>query len=216
MFLGHFGLGLAAKKAVPQVSLGTYFLCAQLLDLLWPTLLLLGVEQVEIAPAHTAVTPLAFTHYPISHSLFMVVIWGVVAGGLYFWTRGSRVAALICTSLVISHWILDLITHIPDLPLSPWSSTKVGLGLWNSFAGTIALELALFTLGLWYYWRTTEPRNHKGIWGLWGLVGFLVLVYLSNLTAPPPPDQRAIAWVGQAQWLLVLWAYWVDRHRTMR
>ena len=49
MFLGHFGLAFGAKKAAPAVSLGTLFAACQFADLLWPTLLLLGYERVDIA-----------------------------------------------------------------------------------------------------------------------------------------------------------------------
>ena len=68
MFIGHFALGFATKRVAPQVSLGTLFLAAQFVDLLWPTLLLLGVERVSIDPALRG-APLRFEHYPVSHSL---------------------------------------------------------------------------------------------------------------------------------------------------
>ena len=80
MFIGHFGVGLGAKKAAPSISLGTLFLAAQFLDLLWPTFLLLGWERVKIQPGMTVMTPLNFTHYPLSHSLLMACIWGVLFG----------------------------------------------------------------------------------------------------------------------------------------
>ena len=63
MFIGHFGVGFGAKRFAPAVSLGTLFLAAQFADLLWPTLLLLGVEEVRIDPGITVVTPLDFVHY---------------------------------------------------------------------------------------------------------------------------------------------------------
>ena len=75
MFIGHFGVGLAAKPAAKQTSLGTLFLASQFIDLLWPTLLLLGLESVKIVPGATKLTPLEFVHYPISHSLVAVVVW---------------------------------------------------------------------------------------------------------------------------------------------
>jgi len=48
VFIGHFAVAFAAKRAVPEVSLGTLFLAAQLADLVWPTLVLLGFEQFAI------------------------------------------------------------------------------------------------------------------------------------------------------------------------
>ena len=62
MFVGHFGLGFAAKQAAPRTSLGTLFLAAQFIDLLWPILLLLGLETVRIVPGLTAATPIEFTN----------------------------------------------------------------------------------------------------------------------------------------------------------
>ena len=91
MFIGHFGIAFAARRIAPQVSLGTAFLAAQFLDLLWPTLLLAGRESVRIVPGATAVTPLVFEHYPISHSLLMAIAWALVLGGAYgAWRRKLR------------------------------------------------------------------------------------------------------------------------------
>lgn len=213
MFIAHFGVGFAAKSAAPGVSLGTLFLAAQFLDLLWPALLLLGVEHVRIVPGATVVTPLVFEDYPVSHSLLAVLGWaGAVAGG-YFLLHRKRSAALVLGALVISHWLLDAMVHRPDLPLFPGSAMLVGLHAWSSLPITLALEVPLFMLGVWLYSRATVPGDAIGRWGFAGLVVFLLGSFAGNLFAPPPPSSAAIAWVGQAQWLLVLWGYWLDRHR---
>jgi membrane-bound metal-dependent hydrolase YbcI (DUF457 family) len=214
MFIGHFGVGFGAKPAAPKVSLGTLFFAAQFVDLLWPTLLLLGVERVRIDPAATAVTPLAFDHYPISHSLLVSVGWALLIGGVYFLLRRDRRGALVLAGLVLSHWVLDLVVHRPDLPLYPGAATRVGLGAWSSLPLTLAIELPLFASGVWLYTRATTPRDAIGRWGLAGLVAFLLVVYASNIFGSPPPSATIIAWVGQAQWLLVIWAYWLDKHRS--
>lgn len=216
MFIGHFGVGLAAKRVAPRVSLGALFLGAQFIDLLWPTLLLLGVERVAIAPGITTVTPLDFQHYPISHSLLAVAGWAVLVGGVALALRMAKREAIVLAALVVSHWFLDLIVHRPDLPLTPWGSVRVGLGLWNSFAASLAVELAIFFSGVWLYFRATQPRDRVGSWAWWGLVAFLLLVHAANLFGDPPPTVQAIGWVGQAQWLVVLWGFWVDRHREAR
>jgi hypothetical protein len=215
MFIGHFALGFAAKKAAPAVSLGTLFLAAQFIDLLWPTLLLLGIERVEIDPGNTVVTPLNFVHYPVSHSLVAVALWACALAALYMLIRRSVRGAVVIGLLVISHWILDFVTHRPDLPIVPGGAT-VGLGLWNSLPGTLVVEFGLFAVGVWLYLRTTIARNRTGTWALWGLVGFLVVMHLGNLFGPPPPGVEAIAWAGHAMWLLVAWGYWVDRNRLVR
>jgi hypothetical protein len=42
------------------------------------------------------------------------------------------------------------------------------------------------------------------------------VIHFASLFGPPPPSVTALAWVGQAQWLLVAWGYWVDNHRRAR
>lgn len=216
MFIGHFGLGFAAKRVAPRVSLGTAFLAAQFLDLLWPTFLLLGIESVRIAPGATAVTPLIFDHYPISHSLVAAIGWGFALGVIYALTRKNTRGAIVVAALVVSHWMLDVIVHVPDLSLMPSLDTMVGLGLWQSTAATLAVEIPIFAAGVWLYVRSTRAKDKVGSYGLMGLVAFLAIIHVGNLIGPPPPDATAIAWVGQAQWLLVAWAYWVDAHRGTR
>lgn len=216
MFIGHFGVGFGAKRLAPRASLGSLFLAAQFLDLLWPTLLLLGVESVRIAPGATRVTPLIFEHYPVSHGLFAVLVWAGLAGAMYFFVRRDRVGALVVGALVASHWFLDAVVHQPDLPVFPDSSLVAGLNAWSSLPLTLAIEVSLFALGVWLYVRATTPIDATGKWGLWGLILFLLAIYAGNLFGSPPPSAEAIAWVGQLQWLFVLWGYWIDRHRRSR
>ncbi len=216
MFIAHFGVGFGAKSFAPKISLGTLFLAAQFIDLLWPTLLLLGLEQVRIAPGATVVTPLVFESYPISHSLLAVIGWAVLTGGIYYWLKREYKGALILSALVVSHWLLDLVVHQPDLPLFPGSATLVGLNAWSSLPLTLLLEGSLLAVGVWLYARVTAAADVAGRWGFYCLVGFLLLIYIGNLFGEPPPNAMAIAWVGQAQWLLVLWGYWIDKHRHVK
>ena len=113
----------------------------------------------------------------------------------------------------MSHWILDFVTHRPDLPILPGDQTRVGLGLWYSVAGTVLLEGAMFVAGLWLYLRSTEPLDRIGRWGLIGFVAFLLVAYAVSISGPPPPDARAVPWVALASWILPFWAGWFDRHR---
>jgi FtsH-binding integral membrane protein len=213
MFIGHFGLGFGLKRAAPGVSLGTLLMAVAFVDLLWPTFLLLGVEHVEIAPGITAVTPLDFVDYPISHSLVMMAAWGLLFGGVYWAIKRSRVGAAVCGLAVVSHWFLDWLMHRPDLPLYPGASPVFGLGLWNSLPATIVAEFAVFGAGLAVYLRTTQSVDRHGTIGLWSLTALLVAIQLANLFGPPPPSVQALAVAGHAQWLLVAAGYWVDRHR---
>jgi hypothetical protein len=217
VFIGHFGVGFAGKRAAPRMSLGWLFLAAQFLDLLWPTLLLLGVERVAIVPGATAVTPLEFEHYPFSHSLAAVAVWAALLGVAYrLLHRGaSRREAGVLAVLVLSHWLLAADVHVPDLPLTPaGGGPLVGLGLWGSMAATVLVEVPIFAAGVWLYARSTSARDRAGRIGLWALAAFLVVIHAGNLLGPPPPSVAAIAWLGQAQWLLVLFAFWLDRHRV--
>ena len=215
MFLGHFALGFAAKKTAPALSLGTLFLAAQFVDLLWPTLLLLGIERVAIVPGITAVTPLDFTDYPVTHSFVAGLFWACALGMVYALFRHSLRGGAVVGALVMSHWFLDLIVHRPDLPIIPFG-LKVGFGVWNSVALTFIVEFGLLALGVWLYTRYTAAKNRTGTWALWGLVVFLAVIQLANMFGPPPPGVDAIAWAGHAMWLLVLWGYWVDRNRVAR
>jgi membrane-bound metal-dependent hydrolase YbcI (DUF457 family) len=216
MFLGHFATALAAKRAAPRASLGWLVAAAQLPDLIWPVLVLAGIERVRIAPGDTAVTPLAFEHYPWSHSLLMVVVWGAIFGGLYHAIRRDGRGAALLVLVVTSHWLLDWIAHRPDLPLAPGLTTLAGLGLWNSVAGTLLLELALIAAGVAVYARLTEPADRVGRWGFIGFVGFLVVIQIGNTFGPPPPSSTMVATAGLAIWILVAWAGWVDGHRRLR
>ena len=188
MFLGHFGVGFGAKRLAPAVSLGTLFLAAQFIDLLWPVLLLLGLEHVAIVPGITRVTPLDFTDYPISHSLLAVVGWAVLFAVVYRLIRKHRSGAVVCAAAVVSHWMLDLVVHRPDLPLYPGGPELLGLGLWQSLPATLIVEGGLFGAGLWIYLRTTRACDLTGRVSLWALVGFLTVIYLGNLFGPPPPE----------------------------
>jgi len=213
MFLGHYAVGLAAKKVAPRASLGTLIAAALFLDLLWPVLVLTGVELVRVSPGNTTVTPLDFEHYPYSHSLLMSAVWALLFAAAYYAVTRYRAGAACVGLLVISHWVLDLVVHRPDLPLYP-GGPKVGFGLWNSVAGTLVVEFGLFAGGAWIYARATRPRDAVGRRGFWLYLLALVAIYGGNLAGPPPPSGMAVAAVALGLWLFVLWAWWFDRHRV--
>jgi hypothetical protein len=213
MFIGHFAAAFAGKRIAPEVSLGTLILAAQWLDLLWPTLLLLGVERVDIDPSLPGLTPLAFVHYPYSHSLLSVLAMAALFGGAHWLLRRNLRAAVLLGALVLSHWLLDVVVHRPDLPLLP-AGPMLGLALWEHPLWAIAFELALFAAGVALYLRATPDAARGARIGFWVLVIFLLGVHAGNVFGPPPPSVEAIAWVGQAQWLLVLAGYAIDWRRS--
>ncbi|MBR9976097.1 MAG: hypothetical protein KFF77_10995 [Bacteroidetes bacterium] len=215
MFIGHFGAGFAAKRLSSRPSLGTMFMASQFIDLLWPLFLILGIERVEIDPGNTAFTPLDFIHYPFTHSFAAVLFWALLFGGVYFALRRDVRSSLLLGALVLSHWLLDLVVHRPDLPLFPGSDMMLGFGLWNNVAATMIVEGLVFACGVWLYVSGTRARNRIGNWALWSLIVFLLVVYVMNVFGPPPADAHAIGYVGLSMWLLVAWGYWVDRAREV-
>ena len=227
MFIGHFALGYAAKRWAPGLSLAVLFAAALFADLLWPVLVALGIEQVRIVPGITASTPLEFISYPYSHSLLTLALFGALFGWLTM-----RVAApnapnapnapvaprifVIVLALVVSHWVLDVVTHIPDMPLYP-GGPKFGWGLWNSVPGTLALETALFAIGVWMYARATTARDAIGTWTFVGVTAFLFVGFVVNANGTPPPSVTALWIMALGLGAATIWLAWfADRHRQAR
>jgi membrane-bound metal-dependent hydrolase YbcI (DUF457 family) len=213
MLLGHYAVAFAAKRYAPRTSLGTLVLAAQFLDLVWPIFVLLGWERVNIVPGLMAASPFDFVYYPVSHSLLTAALWGVLLGAGYYVLRRNRRSAVVIAVAVLSHWLLDALMHRPDLPLWPGSATKVGFGLWNSVAATVAIEGLLFLIGLLMYVRATRPRDRTGTVALAAMVALLAVIFVSAFFAPPPMSARWVALAGIGLWLFVPWAYWIDAHR---
>ena len=211
MFIGHFALGYAAKRWAPSLSLGVLFASAIFADLLWPVLVAAGIEHVRIAPGITALTPLEFVSYPYSHSLLALFIWGALAAWVVTHSSGAFIVVLL---LVVSHWVLDVVTHIPDMPLYP-GGPKFGVGLWNSIPATMAIEAAMFAIGVWIYARATRARDRVGRWGFVGVTAFLIVGFIANAVAPAPPSVRAL-WIGALVLggITVALAHWADEHRA--
>jgi hypothetical protein len=215
MFIGHLAVGFASKRAAPRASLGVLMAAPILLDLVWPILVLAGVEVVRVDPGNTAFTPLDFVSYPWSHSLLLTFVWASIFAGAYLGATGYRRGAAVVFAGVVSHWVLDLVTHRPDLPLWP-GGPKVGLGLWSSPAATIAVEVPLYALGVALYLATTRARDRAGAVALWAFVLFALATYAGNILGPPPPSGQAVAALDLFQFLWIPWCVYIDRHREPR
>ena len=152
MFIGHFAVAFGAKKYAPRVSLGVLFLACQLADIIWPNLVLLGIEKVEVEPGITAMTPLNFLYYPWSHSLVALLLWSVLFAVLYFVLRrsGTR-AALVIAAVALSHWVLDVLTHRPDIPVTLNGPTLLGPPPPSATAVAWSAQ-ALWLLIAWGFW----------------------------------------------------------------
>ena len=213
VFIGHNAVGFISKKVAPRTSLGVLMAAVMLPDLLWPIFLLLGIEHVRIQRGATKLSPLDFTDYPWTHSLAMTCAWAAAFAIVYWlfsrYTRGAIVVAV----GVISHWVLDFFTHRPDLPLWP-HGPRVGLGLWNYPPASLAIESALFAVGILVYRDITHPVDRTGSISFWALVLLLIGLFIAMAPGTPPDNVRQIAWLGLSGWLIPFWAAWFDRHRV--
>jgi hypothetical protein len=214
--LGILVQGFLLKKQHGLFHWDFFFLAVQFLDLLWPTLLLLNVEHVQISTDRNDPIPLLFTDYPYSHSLAMVLVWSALFFIVYWLFSKDLRNGLILGLAVLSHWVLDLIVHLPDLPLYPGNSPKVGLELWRSPLATAIVEGFIFVIGIILYLRATSAKNKTGVVVFWLLITLLVVSHIANLFSPPPPSVNAIAWAGQAMWLFVILGFWIDKNRVAK
>lgn len=215
MFIGHYAVGLAAKRFAPRASLAALIAGPTFLDLIWPIFVLAGLEEVRIEPGNTRFTPLNFISYPITHSLVAAVAWATLFAVFYQIVARYKKGMVAVWLLVLSHWFLDVLVHRPDLPLYA-GGPKYGLGLWNRPRVTIAIEVLMYGFAVWLYWKRTKAKDGIGRWGFWLFVLTLMGFYFWNIFSPPPPSVKVMAIAGLVfGWLLVVWAWWFDAHREL-
>jgi hypothetical protein len=213
MFIGHFAVGLMAKRFAPRASLPVLLAAPQVLDILWPVFVAAGVERARIVPGITEASPLALDYMPWSHSLAMTVVWSALFAGAYLVVTLDRRGAAVLAACVMSHWVLDAASHRPDVPLG-FGEARVGLGLWNSLPLTLVVETAMFAFGAWTYAAATRPRTRAGSFLWWGLVAFLLVGYVIAAFSRPPPGIGPV--IASALGVIVLtlgWAYAIERRR---
>jgi hypothetical protein len=215
MFIGHYAVGLASKKFAPRASMAALIAAPILLDLLWPIFLLLGWEHVSIVPNKNPFLRLQFDSYPISHGLVAVIGWATLFAAIYFGFTRYVAGTIVIWIGVASHWLLDFIVHVPDLPLGAHSRV-LGLGLWNHRWLTIAIELTLFAIAIWTYQRETRARDKIGLYAFLAFVLFLVLAYAGAAFGPPPPSVKKLVIFTLLTSLAIPWAWWFDAHREVR
>jgi len=215
VFIGHNAVAFAAKRVAPRTSLGVLMAATMLVDLIWPLLLLLGVEHVRIQRGATRMSPLDFYDYPWTHSLVMAIAWAILFAGVYWGVSRYGRGAIVVGVCVLSHWLLDFVVHRPDLPLLPGGGPKFGLGLWNAPIAAIGIESAMLAIGILIYRDTTKPRDRIGSIAFWAFIALLAAIYIANASGAPPPNVRVLAWMALSLWLLPFWAAWFDRHREV-
>lgn len=172
MFIGHFAPALIAAARPKAAGLGTLFVAAQLVDIGFAALLVPGVEAMRIVPGITAMNPMDLHHMPYTHSLLGTLIWAKIFGVLVWFATKRKEAAIGAALVVLSHWFIDLVVHIPDLTLYGMPP-KLGLGLWNHPLIAMPLEILLIGGAFLYYLRRTEaPTGNMRLWILAGLLAF--------------------------------------------
>ena len=217
MFLGHFAVALALKRAEPRISLGTLCVAAEWVDIMWAIFLLLGLEHVEIAPGLLPACPLDFIDYPLTHSLVAGMIWAGLFGAAYYsWPTPDTSRHLKRTIAVMvavwSHWFLDVVVHTPDLPVFGNDSTKLGLGLWRNLPATIILETVLLAAGVYILLRKPSRQHPPRPGRILLFAGVLYVLYLASLFGPPPPSVPALAATILVGSLFIFGlAVWADR-----
>ena len=216
MLVGHLAVGLVAKRIEPKISLGTWILAALLSDLLVFPLLIAGIEHFDTVPGAT-VNRAVGRDIVYSHGLLSNVIWAALFATIYFLRRHYPRGAWLLFAVVLSHWLLDFISHRPDMPLAPGTHQVFGLGLWNSLPATLLVEGGFWLLAVILYARATHPTKRAGSYAFWIGVALLTLVWYENISAGM--DQNPIkAGIGGLIMfsLLVTWAYRINRLRPTR
>jgi hypothetical protein len=214
MFIGHFAVGFAAKKWAPRASTAVLIAAPLFLDMLWPVFLLLGWEHARIDPGNTRFTPFDLYDYPWSHSLLMSVVWATAFALIYHAATRYKPGTVAIWIGVVSHWILDWVTHRPDMPLYPGGGPRLGLGLWNSIPGTMSVEIAMLAAGVGIYLSATRARDWIGRYLFAAFVLLLLAAYIGDRFGGPPDSMSEVAWTGVVAMIVLLpWAWWFDKHR---
>ena len=217
MFIGHYAPALAAKALRNSPSLTAGFLAVQLVDIGFFLLAYFGVEKWDPNPAISGIMPVDLYYMPYTHSLLGSALWALVAGAIAYALAPSgrrRMAAGVISTLVFSHWLLDLLVHRHDLGLLDNESNKLGFGLWNYPLVEMPLELALVFGGLWIYGKSTRAKVPWGRRLLWVVPGVLLLLQLINWFGPIPEGRAAFSLLGLfAYGVCALMVWLLDRTR---
>jgi hypothetical protein len=219
MLVGHYAVGFLGKRAAPHVPLPVLMIAVLFPDLLTFILQLVGIEHAGLTPPFPRFFPLNAYDTPITHSLTMDVVWATAFGAVYLMVRSDRRGAITVAAAVLSHWVLDFITHRPDMTLAPGVDHKVGLTLWNSIPGTFVVEGGLWALAIAWYVRATRPTSAAGVYCLWLLVVGMTMWFVVTPFAPQPAGDFSV--IGNTVFLtvhllVVSLAYGIDRHRVQR
>jgi hypothetical protein len=215
MFIGHYSAAFVAATHPKAPGLGTLFVAAQLIDVAFFSFLPLGIEHMRVAPGMAAMNPMDLYDMPWTHSLIGAAGWAVAFGLLVAALTKRTVAGVLAGLVVVSHWPIDWLVHIPDLTIAG-SPPKLGLGLWNHPVIAMPLELGVLAASVWFY--ASRTRATAKPWLLPALIVLLLVFQAVNWFGPPPVAVDARLWgMGLAAFALAaLAAAWVARNRAVR
>ena len=215
MLVGHCAIALAGKRAEPSLSLGTLMAAAVLADLFGFIFILAGLEHWTLKAGSAGINAVDLDRIAWSHGLLPDILWATLFAGAYYLWRRRAPGAWILFAAVISHWILDFISHRADMPIAPGLTFRYGLGLWTSVPATLMVEGLLWLIAIAIYIRATRSTGRAGIYGFWLAIAFLTLSWVNNITAAPPAGSLTTAAITSLSFftLVVSWAYWMNRVR---
>ncbi len=199
MFTGHYAPAFALKSRYPQVPLWQLFLAVQAVDILFFLLVPLGVERLRLDHSRPALLALQLEGMPWSHSLVMTVLYAAlcVAWGIGAKKRDIGIAFGLA---VLSHWFLDALVHVHDVPIAPGLEDKVGLGLWEHGLIAYLVETALVGVTGALLWRRLSGQA-RDKW-LLGLVLLLIVIQTLNVfVVPLPKTVLELALVSEVSFL---------------
>lgn len=217
MFVGHYGVSFAARRVGRRVPLWVWFIAVQWMDVVWSVLVLLGIEKLRIVPGFTEANALDLYYMPYTHGLPGSIVLSFVFGAVVaLFTPGNRATTILLVAAAsFSHWVLDLLVHVADLPLYD-DAAKVGFGLWRHVILSFPLELIVLGLGAWLYVGMTTFANAKGRYVLSAFVVFLAALQVYANFGPPPSSPAAMAVTALAFYaVLAFMAAWVERIATV-
>jgi hypothetical protein len=215
MGIGHIAVGFASKRWAPNASLGWLLVAPVFVDILFSVFVLVGIERARIVPGITEAMPLDLQYIGVSHSLVTMVGWSVAFAGLYLALHRDRRAAVVLGLGVFSHFVLDWVSHGPDMPILP-SGPRLGLGLWNFPVTAMLVELIMLAAGVALYLQTTRASRPRNTLQILAITGVLVVINVAAYFGPPPPAVEPMA-IGNLALLGLLWLLArLDRGRELR
>ncbi len=215
MLTGHLAVGLAGKRIEPNISLGTWITAALLADMVAFVLMMAGRERFLPVPGVATNGMLGEIRY--SHSLLMDAVWaGLFAAGFYLWRRSLR-GALLVAAAVLSHWVLDVISHRPDMALAPGAKPLLGLGLWNSIPATLAVEGGVWAAAILLYARATSSKSWVAVLAFWLGIALFTGSWIGNIMAGVDPKPVRAGVNGLIFFsLMIAWSFWMNRARHFK